>query len=150
MTYLPQGLPEPVTEADKLDQPYWQATRQSKLLVQRCGDCKTWQWGPEWLCHKCHSFDMRWVEVAGPTPGKYHGRIYSWTRCWHPVHPALKGHGPYIAAVVELPDAGNIRMLGNLLGAPDQKVTIGAPVKAVFEPHDEAKTPYTLVHWQHV
>ena len=46
------------------------------------------------------------------------GRIYSWERPWHPVHPALKGHGPYIVVLVELPDAGNVRMLGNLLGDP--------------------------------
>jgi uncharacterized protein len=50
--------------------------------------------------------------------------------------------------LVELPHAGNIRMLGNLLGDPQQTVTIGAPVAAVFEPHDDAKTPYTLVQWK--
>ena len=38
MSYLPKGLPEPVTETDKLDQPYWQGTRAGKLMVQRCGD----------------------------------------------------------------------------------------------------------------
>ena len=27
MSYLPKGLPEPVTESDKLDLPYWQGTR---------------------------------------------------------------------------------------------------------------------------
>jgi uncharacterized OB-fold protein len=47
-----------------------------------------------------------------------------------------------------LPDAGNILMLGNLLGYPQQKVEIGAAVEAVFEPHDDAKTPYTLVQWK--
>ena len=142
MSYLPMGLPEPVIENDKLDAPYWEGTRNNKLMVQRCGQCRTWQWGPEWLCHNCHSFDMKWVEVQG------NGSIYSWTRCWHPVHPALKDFGPYIAVVVELPAAGNIRMLGNLLGDVHQKVVIGAPVRAVFEPHDSAKVPYTLVHWQ--
>ena len=40
--------------------------------------------------------------------------------------------------LVELPHAGNIRMLGNLLGDPQQEVTIGAAVEAVFEPHDDA------------
>jgi uncharacterized OB-fold protein len=49
--------------------------------------------------------------------------------------------------VVELPAAGNIRMLGNLLGDARQRVEIGAPVQAVFEPHDDAKVPYTLVQW---
>jgi uncharacterized OB-fold protein len=72
----------------------------------------------------------------------------TWTRCWHPVHPALKDHGPYIAVLVELPHAGNIRMLGNLLGDPRQEVTIGATVEAAFESHDDATTPYTLVQWR--
>jgi uncharacterized protein len=116
MTYLPAGLPAPVTESDGLDLPYWEGTRQGVLKVQRCGACNTWQWGPEWL--------------------------------WHPVHAALRDHGPYIAALVELPHAGNIRMLGNLLGDPHQEVTIGSAVQAVFEPHDDAASPYTLVQWR--
>ena len=45
-------------------------------------------------------------------------------------------------------DADNIRMVGNLLGDPTQAVTIGAAVEAVFEPHDEATPPYTLVQWR--
>ncbi len=40
MSYLPKGLPEPVTETDRLDQPYWQGTRAGKLMVQRCGACR--------------------------------------------------------------------------------------------------------------
>jgi uncharacterized OB-fold protein len=85
---------------------------------------------------------MDWHKVSG------RGRIYSWERPWHPVHPALKGHGPYIAVLVELPDAGNVRMVGNLLGDPQQDVRIGADVEAVFEPHDDAKPPFTLVQWK--
>jgi uncharacterized OB-fold protein len=142
MTYLPAGLPAPVTETDRLDLPYWEGTRQGVLKVQRCGACNTWQWGPEWLCHHCRSWDMRWVAVEG------RGRIWTWTRCWHPVHPALRNHGPYIAVLVELPHAGNVRMLGNLLGDPRQEVTIGAPVVAVFEPHDDTAAAYTLVQWR--
>ena len=83
-----------------------------------------------------------WEDVAGQ------GRIYSYQRPHHPVHAALNGHGPYIAVLVELPDYGNIRMVGNLLGDPKQDVTIGAPVEAVFEPHDNADPPYTLVQWR--
>jgi uncharacterized OB-fold protein len=50
--------------------------------------------------------------------------------------------------LVELPDAGNVRMIGNLLGPDDQKVEIGADVEAVFEAHDDADVPYTLVQWK--
>ena len=141
-SYLPAGLPRPVPETDGLDVPYWDGTRRGELCVQRCGGCGGWQWGPEWLCHRCLGFDLQWVAVAP------HGRIYSWERAWHPVHPALRGRGPYIVVLVELPHAGGIRMVGNLLGDPQQEVTIGAPVEAVFEPHDEAAPPFTLVQWR--
>ena len=140
--YLPEGLPTPSSGPDGLSQPYWDGTREKKLRVQKCSGCGSWQWGPEWICHRCHSFDLSWQEIQGK------GRIYSYQRPHHPVHTALNGHGPYIAVLVELPEYGNIRMVGNLLGDPLQTVTIGTAVEAVFEPHDNAKPPYTLVHWK--
>jgi uncharacterized OB-fold protein len=142
MTYLPAGLPIPVPSPDGLTAPYWQGTRDGVLRIQRCRGCGNWQWGPEWICHECHSFDIEWAEVAG------RGRIYSWERPYHPVHPALNGHGPYILVLVELPEAGMVRMVGNLLGDPLQTVTIGAEVEAVFEAHDDAQPPFTLVQWR--
>ena len=143
-SYLPKGLPAPAPESDGLSAPYWEGTRRGELMVQRCRDCQTWVWGPEWICHQCHSFDLDWHAVEG------RGRIYSWERVWHPVHPALKDHGPYIVVLVELPGADNIRMIGNLLGDPTQDVPIGAEVEAVFEPHDDVDPPYTLVQWRRV
>jgi uncharacterized OB-fold protein len=142
--YLPAGLPTPLPESDGLDAPFWAAARRGTLMVQRCASCGAWQWGPEWICHKCLSFDLTWREVSG------RGRIYSWERPWHPVHSALAGRGPYIVVLVELPDVGNVRMLGNLLGDPLQDVAIGAVVEAVFEAHDDADPPFTLVQWRRV
>jgi hypothetical protein len=142
MTYLPEGLPAPRPEGDGLDRPYWEAARRGELMVQRCAACNSFQWGPEWICHNCLSFDLGWERVPG------RGRIYSWERPWHPVHPALKGHDPYIVVLVELAQAGNVRMLGNLLGDPLQEVRIGAEVEAAFEPHEGASPPYTLVQWR--
>ena len=138
--YLPSGLPAPAPGPDNLEAPYWEGTRQHELRIQRCNGCDTWQWGPEWICNKCHSFDIGW-ETVEPT-----GRIYSWERSWYPVHPALAAKLPYIVVLVELPHAGNIRMVGNLLGDPKQEIEIGAPVEAVFEDHDD----HTLVQWRFV
>ena len=141
--YLPEGLPIPVPEADALSKPYWDGLRREELWVQRCASCQTWQWGPEWICHQCLAFDLDWVQVDGE------GFIYSWERVWHPVHPALKQRqGPYIAVLVELPQAGNIRLLGNLLGDPQREMMIGAPVTVVFEHHPDADPPYSLAHWR--
>lgn len=140
-TYLPEGLPIPVSEGDGLSAPFWNGLREGRLLVQRCKSCGTFQWGPEWLCHACHSFDMAWQEVAP------RGEIYSWTRVWHPTHTALNQRGAYLVVVVELPDAGRIRMVGNLLGDAQQEVKVGAKVRGVFEQHPTADPAYALLQW---
>jgi uncharacterized OB-fold protein len=141
-SYLPEGLPIPVAEADALSAPHWAGLREGELRIQCCNACKTWRWGPEWICHACHSFDTDWKAVEPE------GTIFSWTRVWHPTHPVLKNHGPYIVVVVELPHAGKVRVIGNLLGDPQQPVKIGAKVKGVFERHDKADPAYALLHWQ--
>lgn len=141
--YLPPGLPTPVSEPDGLSEPYWAGLREGRLCVQRCAHCGTWQFGPEWLCHHCHAFDPAWQEVE-PV-----GRIYSWERVWHPAHEALKGHGPYLAVLVELPHAGHVRMVGNLLGDPMQDVVIGAEVTGVFEHHPQHNPPFSLLQWRY-
>jgi uncharacterized OB-fold protein len=166
MSVLPDGLPAPVPSPDGLDRPYWEGTRRHELWVQRCRACQAWQWGPEWICHACRSFDVGWGPVA-PT-----GRVYSWERVWHPVHPVLADACPYTVVLVELPHAGGIRMVGNLVdnldgplvgplagnlvgnlagevdGHPAPPVTIGDQVTAVFEDHDTGAAPFTLVQWR--
>jgi len=141
-SYLPADLPIPVAEADDLSAPYWAGLRQSRLMIQRCSHCHTWQFGPEWICHHCHAFDLWWIEVEP------RGRIFSWERVWHPSHAALRQHGPYLAVLVEIPHAGGVRMVGNLLGDPMQAVSIGVEVEGVFEHHPNSDPPYSLLQWQ--
>ena len=141
--YLPPGLPVPVSEPDGLTAPFWAGLRENRLRVQRCSRCNTWQFGPEWICHQCHAFDPEWVEVPAQ------GRIYSWERIWHPVHPALKDRCPYLAVLVELPQAGGVRLVGNLLGDAQQVVRIGAEVTGVYEHHPDGALPFSLLQWRY-
>jgi len=136
--YLPEGLPTPRAQRSGLDTEYWEATKRHELVVQACQSCGAVQWGPEWICYKCHSAEMGWRKVSG------RGRLFSWTRSWNPVHPALREACPYIVVVVQLPDADNVRMVGNLLGDPKIDPPLDAEVEAVFEDHPDA----TLVQWR--
>jgi uncharacterized OB-fold protein len=140
---LPSGLPTPAPARDGLERPYWEGTRARELRVQRCTDCGTWRFGPEWICYACRSFATTWITVE-PL-----GLVYSWERVWHPVHRALDAATPYVVVLVELPHAGGIRMVGNLVGGGEPR--IGARVRAVFEDHpgDESRgtAAYTLVQW---
>ena len=61
--YLADGLPVPVAASDGLDNPYWEGLAEDRLVLQRCAACDGWQWGPEWICHRCRSFDVGWQET---------------------------------------------------------------------------------------
>jgi len=139
--YLHPGLPAPAPARDGLDRQYWEGLQQEQLLIQRCNNCERYQWGPEWICHRCRSFDLGFDRVDA------HGVIFSHQRVWHPVHPALSDQGPYIVVLVELPHADGIRLVGNLIGDPTQPLNIGDPVDAVFEHHNQSDQPFTLLHW---
>lgn len=134
--YLPAGLPAP--EPGELDRPYWDAARRHELAIQRCNACGASQFPPEEICAACHAFDPGWVLVPA------RGRIESWTRIWHPVHPALNGFGPYLVVVVALDGYPGIRLEGNLLGDVMTDPVMDAPVEAVFEDHER----YTLIQWR--
>jgi uncharacterized OB-fold protein len=135
--YLPELRPED-TPPDPLYAEYWDAAREGRLALQRCSQCRRFQWGPEWICHRCHSLELSF-EMVEPN-----GAVFSWERVWHPQHPALAAACPYLVVVVELRHADGARLLGNLLGDPCQEVAMGMPVEAVFEHHDG----YSLVQWR--
>lgn len=139
---LPERL-TPVPERSGLDAPYWSGLREHRLLVQRCDVCAAWQWGPEWICMHCRSADVGWAEVPR-TSGDYRGEIFSWERVWHPTDKGLADAVPYLVVLVALPEAGGVRMVGNLLGDPGADAVIDSVVRAVFEDHDD----YTLVQWE--
>lgn len=152
MTGASQGRPntfhlpereDPVPDSYGLDGPYWTGLRESVLVIQRCSSCQSWQWGPEWTCYVCGSFDVQWRE-APREQGEYRGIIYSWERVWRAVEPALEGSVPYVAVLVTLPMAGDVRMIGNLLGDQRTTVEIGSQVSAAFEHHER----YSLLHWK--
>ena len=142
MSYLAAGLPAPVPARDGLDAPFWDGLADEKLLLQRCHSCERWQWGAEWVCHRCRSFDLTFEETEAT------GIVYSHQRVWHPVHPALAEQGAFVVALIELPHADNVRMVGNLLGDPMQELEIGAAVTGVYEHHTDNDPNFTLLQCQ--
>lgn len=143
--YLNPGLPRPAPSPDGLDAPFREGLTQEAILLQKCQNCQNcgrFQWGPEWICHRCHADELVFARVDP------HGVIYSYERVWHPVHPALRDQGPYLVVLVELPHADGVRLVGNLLGDPQQEVEIGASVDAVFEHHTDVEPNFTLLQWR--
>jgi len=98
-----------------------------RVCIQLCNSCNTTQHPPEVLCQSCGSQDLDWQESKGA------GRIESFTRVHHPVHPSLLEQCPYTVLIVSLDDVPGINVIGNLKGDAATPLAIGQAVRAVFE-----------------
>ncbi|WP_354700123.1 hypothetical protein DSM112329_00386 [Paraconexibacter sp. AEG42_29] len=127
---------------DGLDVPFWAGLAEGRLLLQRCGACATWIWGPQWVCPRCRTLEPGWDEVP------LRGTVYSWTRTWQPFVPSFKEHLPYVTLLIELPDAGGRRILGLLIdddGTTDP--VIGEDVAGVIQPASDVTSGVPVLRW---
>lgn len=98
---------------------YWAAARRGVILLQRCADCATVIHPPEPVCPGGTGHELRWFEASG------HGRLASFTKVDHAVHPAVRDRLPYLVALVEL-DEGP-RIICNLVTDPSAPAAAAEP-----------------------
>ena len=125
----PPGCPRRCPTRRRPRRPYWEGTRAERAAAAALPRLRHLAVGP--------GVDLPPLPCPSTSTGRRwrrEGVIYSWERVWHPVHPALAGHGPYIVVLVELPHAGGVRMVGNLLGDPRQAVRSARPSRRVRAP----------------
>ncbi|MFI1471754.1 Zn-ribbon domain-containing OB-fold protein [Streptomyces wuyuanensis] len=132
MTDSDTGYLTPVIDED--GEPFWSYAAQGQLRVQACASCGELRFPPRPCCPHCQSFDSTWRRMSG------RGRIWSYVLPHPPLLPGYAEQAPYNAVVVELADAPHIRLVGNVVAAPDAplnsvdpaRLRIGAPVRVAF------------------
>ncbi|MEP7205654.1 MAG: OB-fold domain-containing protein [Casimicrobiaceae bacterium] len=125
MSYLPAGTPLPQPVPD--DQPYWDFVSRRDLRIQRCADCERFRHPPMPFCPGCRSSRVEWAKVPGS------GTVYSYTIVHHPAHPALEDALPYNVAVVHLDEAGDVRLVSNVIDAAPEEMAIGLRVMLCWD-----------------
>jgi len=117
------GRPEPpITDVSA---PFWEATRDKRLLVQRCARCDAWVWYPRSACTKCMSDSLHWTQVDG------RGTVYAASVHHRPGVAEMKERVPYVVALVEL-DEG-VRLLTNVVDCDPESVHVGQSVMLTWE-----------------
>jgi uncharacterized OB-fold protein len=104
-------------------EPFFDAARENKLLIQRCPSCGKHQFYPRKICKHCGSPDVEWVEASG------RGVVHTYTVI-HRGMPGWREEGPYVAAIVEL--AEGARMTTNIVDCAPDDVSIDMPVAVKF------------------
>lgn len=73
------------------------------------------------------------------------GTLFTWTRTWHRFAGTEGIEVPFVIALVELPAAGNRRILGLFDG---QAPRIGAPVSGSIAPTKVSDGEIPALHWR--
>ncbi len=116
-----------------LNEHFWRGGADGKLRLLRCRKCEHYIHPPAPLCPECLGKDVAPVEVSG------RATVATFTLNHQPWVPA-PDH-PYCIAIVEIEEDPSIRLTTNIVNCPAEQVTVGMPVRVVFEQHDDVHIP---------
>lgn len=126
MHYRTQPLPLP--QPTPLTAPFWEATRQHRLLLQRCDGGHVFYY-PRSHCPSCLSNETDWFEAAGK------GRVYSYTVARRAQSAEFANDVPYVIAAVTLDEGPRITTL--LVEADPDNVVIEGRVEVAWQDTDQ-------------
>jgi uncharacterized OB-fold protein len=111
--------------------PFWEATRDRRLLVQWCTECEEPIFYPRAVCPGCLGTALEWRPSSG------RGTIYAVTVEHRTQHPGLAAMAPYAVALVDLDDG--IRMLSNVVHGDPATLRVGDRVTVTWEPLSDGR-----------
>jgi uncharacterized protein len=115
------GLAPTISE---LTRPWWNASREGRLLLPKCRNCSRHFFRPEVACTHCFSLDWEWVQASG------RGTLYSYSEIHRPPVPGFKT--PAVFAIVDLEEG--VPIFSNVVDCTPGELRIGMPLQVVFEP----------------
>ena len=111
---------------------FWTSGADGALRLLRCRSCGYYLHPPLPRCPACGSREVAPQVVSG------RGEVFAVTvnhKSWD------SGEVPYAIAIVTIPEQEGLRLTTNVVGCPPDEVTIGMPVRVVFEQHGEVWFP---------
>ena len=122
---MSQKYEKPLPQPNEITGPFWEASKNHELKLQRCGSCGGYRYPPGEICPHCRSNNLEWVKVSG------RGKVYTWSVIHQVYHPAFAEEVPYALVAVELEEGP--RMVTNLVGCPPEEISVDMPVAVTFE-----------------
>jgi hypothetical protein len=127
-------MKKPVPETQPWSVKFWEGTKQGKLLIQVCNDCKSKIFYPRKFCPECWSGNLGWMEASGKA------KILSFSTAYGMVEPKFTDELPYTIAYVDL-DEG-IRMMTRIVECKPEEIKFDMPVEVVYHEREGFFLPY--------
>ncbi len=117
----------------KQNEHFWQGGADGRLHLLCCQSCGRYVHPPSPRCPDCLGKDVAPEVVSGLAT------VATFTLNHQPWVPA-PDH-PYCIAIVEIDEDPSVRFTTNIVNCPPEDVTIGMPVRVVFEQHEDVYIP---------
>jgi uncharacterized OB-fold protein len=101
---------------------FWDAAREGRLLIQKCGGCGLMRHPPAPMCARCQSLSVEIVEGSGKA------KVLGWLPSRHPTRPDDDER-----IVVRLHLEEGVLLVANLKGAALKDIEYEMPVEIFFE-----------------
>jgi uncharacterized OB-fold protein len=124
--------PRATPPLDDDNREFWTSGATGELRLPRCATCDRWIFPPSRRCPHCGG-----PAAYAPLSGR--GRVFTYTVNHHRFHPEVPV--PYVIAIVELVEQDGLRFTTDLVHCPVEAVTIGLPVRVVFEQQGQVFVP---------
>lgn len=128
-------MTRPLPMTQPWSEPFWEGTKQGKLLVQHCLDCDTNIFYPRKLCPECWSGNLDWIESSGKA------KIVTFSTAYDMVEPKFMEDLPYTLAYVDLEEG--VRMMTRIVECQPEDIDFNMEVEVVFHKlNDDFFLPY--------
>lgn len=124
----------PSIRLDRVNIEYYRALLAHRLVMGRCGDCRSWHTPLRPQCPAC------WSRRVGPQEVVGRGTVHLLTLL-HQGPPGVDYSTPWPLAAVELAEQAGLRIAAPLVDTPRELQRIGQPVELVWSERDGAPWP---------
>ena len=128
-----EAYPGVLIDRDNIE--HYRGLAASKLLINRCCDCRRWIYPHRPLCPTCLSWNVRAEEVSG------RGRVYTFTLIQQERDPNSLLREPLVAAAVELEEQQGLRYLAPVVNCPPTELAVDMPVRLTWVARDGRQAP---------
>lgn len=128
---------KPLPAPAKWSMPFWEGTKEHRLLLKRCRACGHIDHPPYLYCTECQSDDSEWIEASGKAT------LYAFAINEYGVPYPFMPDLPYVTALIDLKEGP--RMLSNIIGCNFEELKNGMQLEVVFE---EVTPEITLPKWK--
>ena len=108
-----------------LTRPFWEATRERRLVLQWCRACERVVHYPREICPTCMGDALEWRPATG------RGEVYAFSVMHRAGSPFLADRVPYVVALVSLEEGA--RFMSNVVGCEPSDVHVGQSVQVTWE-----------------